>query len=328
MKKRIFLLLALTLITGFFSQIYSQSHNVLAFGCKYSKYPGGRGAAVNAYEVCKICSEKQEKERKARADENQRRTEQLIAKEKAEAEERVRKEKAEAEERAAREAAEKKRKEEIAARLKQESEAATRNANEIRNRYKELNNVEGSEYENEIDGLASYSDKEYFGVKFNEDILWRKPTDNMSVNMTRITGTNYFLLTDFSKKINYSKIYDMYGKLILIDGEEWFQEVIFDKEKNIFKIKILEEPFSEVSSEKLSMGRGKHEVDIYASINDLLAVHRANVEADDAAWKKRYAGTQGAIFAMSYYLEAAKGTLIKTDIKFKILEKKTGYLFR
>lgn len=321
----------LLLLTGLYSHnIFAQSHNIKARNCIYWKEPQRMetGAQVNTYEVCKVCSEKMEKEKKAKAAEDKRRTDIAIAKKRAEAEA-IEKARAKAEEeRLVSEAAEKKRKEENVARLKQESEYATRRANEIRGRYKELNNVQGSTYIKEIDGLKAYNDNEYYGVMFNEDILWRKPKDNMPISLYKIAGTNYFEAYDQSKKLNNLKIYDMYGKTILVDEEEWMDRITFDNESNLMKVRILEEAYRTVSSDKLSMGPGDYKVEIYSTLEDLLAVHKANVEEDKAAWKKRYAGTTGAIFAMSYYLDAAKGTLIKTDTKFKVLGKQKGYLIK
>lgn len=324
--------LAVTLLflVSFFTQANAQSHNIRSLGCKYYKEAPnpGSGARVNGYEVCKVCSEKKEKERLAKVAENKRRNEILTAKLKAEAEA-IEKSRAKAEEeRLASEAAEKKRKEENVARLKQESESATRRANEIRGRYKELNNVQGNTYVKEIDGLKAYNDNEYYGVMFNEDILWRKPKDNMPIYLYKIAGMNYFEIYDRSKKLNNRKIYDMDGKTILVDGEEWVDRITYDSENNLLKVRILEEAYQTVSPDKLSMGPGDYKVEIYSTLGDLLAVHKANVEEDKAAWKKRYAGTTGAIFAMSYYLDAAKGTLIKTDTKFKVLGKQKGYLIK
>lgn len=324
------LAVVLFLFTGLLSLTHAQSHNIKALGCKYHQKSadGESGARVNTYEVCTVCKDKKEKEEKAKRAEDKRRNDIAIAKKKAEAEA-IEKARAKVEEeRLASEALEKKRKEENAARLKQESESAARRANEIRGRYKELNNVQGSTYVKEIGGLKAYNDNEYYGVMFNEDILWRKPKDNMPISLYKIVGTNYFGVYDQSKKLNNQKIYDMYGKTILVDGEEWVDRITFDSEKNLLKVRILEEPYQTVSPDKLSMGPGDYPVEIYSTLADLLAVHKANVEEDKAAWKKRYAGTTGAIFAMSYYLDAAKGTLIKTDIKFKVLGKQRGYLIK
>lgn len=62
--------------------INAQSHNVIALGCKYYKESPnpGSGAKVNAYEVCQVCKDKKEKERKAKLDEDKRRNDVLVAK--------------------------------------------------------------------------------------------------------------------------------------------------------------------------------------------------------------------------------------------------------
>src|SRR5690606_15481063 len=186
------------------SQAMAQSHNVKALGCKYHQKKSGSGAAVNTYEECKVCNDKKEKEREAKLAEDKRRNDILIAKQKVEAEERERI----AAENKAKEEADKKRKEANIARLKQESEAATKRANEIRRRYKQLNNIKGEEYEEEIEGLEAYNDAEYFGVKLDGDFLWRKPTDNLPISMRKISTTNYFIAYNGSK----GKIYNLYGK--------------------------------------------------------------------------------------------------------------------
>jgi|SRR5690554_891894 len=315
--------LMLFILTAIYNQTYAQAHNVKCASCKYWQRPADAKNVVNTGCVCEACRAKDEKELKAKQAEDKRRQDVLIAKQKSEAAERERI----AKENKAREEAEKKRKEENIARLKQESEAATRRANEIRNRYKELNNLKG-EYGEEIKELKAYGDNEYIGVKFNDDILWREPRNNQPIYINRISGTNYFLITDNSKEINNAKIYDMYGKPILVDGYDWIDRVYFDKESDVLEIKIIEEPYYKASSNDLYLGdAGQHETQIYSTKEELLTVHNVIYEKGKAAFRAKYAGTTGGILVSYQTLRVAKGKLIKTDIKIKVLEKKTGYLF-
>jgi|GEM_PF-3542644 len=351
--KKLGLVILLFLFTGLLSQSYAQSHNIKALGCKYhQKGPDIKGAArVNTYEVCKVCSEKKEKERIAKQAEDKRRNDIIIAKQKAEAAERAKKEKAEAEERArkekeriAYEAAEKKRKEETAARVRQESEVAQRRASEIQSRYKQLANVKGSVSVEEVKGLEAYNDKEYFGVKFNGDFLWRKPTDNLPVSLSKINKTNYFILRNGSKQ----KMYDMYGTPLLIDGEEWFDEVIFDSEKNVIRFKVYTEDSYIASNKGLSRSNA-HEVKFYTSKDELLAVHnqlyeiqetrrkriREEEERERAERRKNENSNEPytrATLVMTptpdRKLYISQGKLVTTDLKLKVLEKNIGYFIR
>lgn len=74
--------LVLLMVVGMYSQVYAQSHNVKALGCKYYQ-KSGKGAAVNTYEVCTVCKDKKEKEQKAKQAEDKRRHDVLVAKTKA-----------------------------------------------------------------------------------------------------------------------------------------------------------------------------------------------------------------------------------------------------
>ncbi|WFB65196.1 hypothetical protein PZ892_08240 [Sphingobacterium sp. WM] len=347
------LIVILFLFTGLFSSSFAQSHNVKALGCKYyQKGPDvAHSARVNTYEVCNVCEDKKEKERIAKLAEDKRRNDVLIAKQKAEAAERVRKEKAEAEERErkekeriAYEAAEKLRKEESAARIRQESEVAKRRANEIQSRYKELANVRGVESVEEIEGLEAYNDKEYFGVKYNGDFLWRKPNDNLPVQLRKIIGMNYFVAKNGSKE----KLYDMYGTTLLVDGEEWFDKVTFDQEKNIIKFEIIDESFYNVSSKGLSSSNIPS-ANFYTSKEEILSVHNQLYEIQETKRKRikeeeereRAAKSKNESSDEQYIrvtlvvpptrdreLQVAKGKLIATDLRLKILEKNSGYFIQ
>lgn len=76
----------LLLFVGLFTQTYAQSHNIKARNCKYWKEPPrmGSGAQVTDFSVCKVCSEKKDKEEAAKRAEDKRRHEALVAKTKAE----------------------------------------------------------------------------------------------------------------------------------------------------------------------------------------------------------------------------------------------------
>lgn len=336
-------ILVLFMLTALGSHVYAQSHNVKCASCKYWQRPADAKNVVNTGCVCEACRAKDEKERKAKQAEDKRRNDILVAKQNAEAAERER-QKREAErkeiERIAYENAEKKRRDEATARLKQESEAAQRRASEIQSRYKQLANVKGSVTVEEIEGLEAYNDKEYFGVKFNGDFLWRKPTDNLPISIRKISGTNYFIAYNGSK----GKLYDMYGTPLLIDGEEWFDNVFFDKEKNIIQYEILEEDFYKASDKTFS--GFSHEVRFYTSKEELLAVHnqlyqlyeqkekREQEERERAAKNtyedpnKPYRNVILVYTPPKYTLYIAKGKSVTTDLKLKILEKKVGYFIR
>jgi len=77
--------LMLLFLVSFFTQAYAQSHNIKSIGCKYYQKPSntGSGARVNTYEVCKVCSEKKDKEAAAKRAEDKRRADALVAKTKA-----------------------------------------------------------------------------------------------------------------------------------------------------------------------------------------------------------------------------------------------------
>lgn len=322
--KKIGLVASLSMLPSFFTQASAQSHNIRSLGCKYYKEAPnpGSGARVNGYEECQPCLDKINKELKAKQAENNRRDEILAAKLKAEADklEKERREQLAAEE------AEKIRKAESIARTKKEADEAISRSSEIRSRFKQLNNIKGEEYEEEISGLEAYNDKDFFGVKLNGDFLWRKTTDNLPIQMQKIIGTNYFIAYNGSK----GKVYNLYGKPILIDGEEWIDEIVFDKDNNIFKVKVLEEQYTLASSNELDFAWiNEHEVDFYKTKADLLTVHNALIDAALAAHKKRYAGTTGAILSLGKRdLHAAGGLSIKADLKFNVLEKNRGYFFK
>ena len=79
--------LAVTLLflVSFFTQANAQSHDIKARNCKYwKKSPNpGSGAEVTDFSVCKVCSEKKDKEEAAKRAEDKRRHEALVAKTKA-----------------------------------------------------------------------------------------------------------------------------------------------------------------------------------------------------------------------------------------------------
>lgn len=79
--------LAVTLLflVSFFTQANAQSHDVKARNCKYwKKSPNpGSGAEVTDFSVCKVCSEKKDKEEAAKRAEDKRRADALVAKTKA-----------------------------------------------------------------------------------------------------------------------------------------------------------------------------------------------------------------------------------------------------
>lgn len=309
---------------GLFSPTYAQSHDIKARNCKYwQKSPNpGSGAEVTDFSVCKVCSEKKDREQKAKNEENKRRDDLLAAKLKAEADKFEKDQKA----KKAAEEAEKIRKAESIARTKKEADEAIRRASEIRSRFKQLNNIKGEEYEEEIAGVEAFNDKDYFGVKLDGDFLWRKTTDNLPIYMKKIDGTNYFIAYNGLK----GKVYNLYGKPILIDGEEWIDEIIFDQQNNIFKVKIIEEQYTLASSKELDFGWIKeHKQDFYKTKEDLLTVHHALIEEALAAHIKKYAGTTGAILSLGKRsLSSARGLFLKTDVKFKVLERESGYFYK
>lgn len=319
--------LAVTLLflVSFFTQANAQSHDVKARNCKYYKKPPnpGSGAEVTDFSVCKVCSEKKKKEDDAKRAEDQRRTDIAIAKQKADNERKAK----EIAERLQAEAAEKKRKEENIARAKKESEDALKRASEIRNKYKQLSNIKGEEHEEEIAGLEAHNDREYFGVKLNGDFLWRKPTDNLPISTSKIYGTNYFVAYNGSK----GKVYNLYGKPILIDGEEWFNQVSFNKEKKIFEFKMFDGKPIQVSSEILCYYSSEYIPfeGIYNSISEIKAIYEENLKIADAIRKKRLAesgGKGGTVMCVhSSTPLAIRGRYIATDAKLKILKNQTGY---
>ncbi len=79
--------LAVTLLflVSFFTQTNAQSHDIKARNCKYwKKSPNpGSGAEVTDFSVCKVCSEKKDKEAAAKRAEDKRRADALVAKTKA-----------------------------------------------------------------------------------------------------------------------------------------------------------------------------------------------------------------------------------------------------
>ena len=77
--------LMLLFLVSFFTQANAQSHDIKARNCKYwKKSPNpGSGAEVTDFSVCKVCSEKKDKEAAAKRAEDKRRADALVAKTKA-----------------------------------------------------------------------------------------------------------------------------------------------------------------------------------------------------------------------------------------------------
>lgn len=155
------------------------------------------------------------------------------------------------------------------------------------------------------------------------DFLWRKPNDNLPINLRKIEGTNYFIAYNGSK----GKVYNIYGKPVLIGGEEWFDEVRFDKENLVFECKIYHEKFERISEKHISNWAKKYISfeGIYTSMSEIRSIHDENVKLDRAALEaERAKSPGGSAFIMARYANAAKGTYMVTDAKFKVLKKQEG----
>ena len=335
-----------------YSHAFTQVHKATLPNCVYYKEPprSEHGARVKVEDACPVCQKKANDERLAKLEEDRKRTEARIAKEKEESlarekklkEENERKERAERE-RLAFEAAAKKRKEENNLRFSKERDASIKRMSEIQNRYKEFANIKGQESEEYIEDLVAFSDKEFYGVKYKGDVLWRVKSEYPAWWLYRLMKTNYFILKVGSKH----KIIDMYGNAQLVDGDEWFDDISFDQDKNVIKFKLYLEAFYQASDRELK--ETSHEVDFYMSKDELLSVHNQLYTESENLTRKRkekerlereeynrtnrddnlpYRKVTLVMSRWARQIHIARGEYIVTDIKLKTLDRKVGYFLR
>lgn len=346
MKKVLFLLL----FTFSLSAIsYGQKHNTKCMRCKYSKYALSKktkeqlkGTAMEEC-GCMACSEKERKERIARQAEEKRRAEAIAAKNQAkkEAEER-----AQEESRIAREN-EKKRILEEEVRLKREAEEARRRLDALRNRYAGNNKgtgISGVDNTDYIAELAGFSDnnKKVYGIKLQDSIVFSAPFPEgvNTIYMSRLGNSNHFKLDCFyeGKKWDYryfnniSKLMNMYGQIVKIDGMDTFHSIWINEKDKAFEMIHLKEPLTKSHSETLKYGWARnHKTLVYSSISDAVAVHESLIEAADAAYKAKYSASaksgEVTIGNPSEYIYTANGVVLKTDFKLKVLNNQSGIVF-
>jgi hypothetical protein len=211
------------------------------------------------------------------------------------------------------------------ARAQTDIEAAKRKASQIQGRYSNLSTVSGTKYEGEIKDLTAYNDKDYYGVQLNGEILWRLNNDGIPTRIAKVEGTNFFTLQTGSKY----KLINLYGSPILINGDEWFDAISFNKKFNRFEFNSYDGDRDRLHPKALTCsGRKTAEVSgFYPSLGTPLEIHEANIEVDRACWELYSANNPGSggILVMSSYLNGTSGTRVLTDIEFNVLSSEDGY---
>jgi hypothetical protein len=317
--------------------------------CKYSKYAQSkknkeqlRGTAAQEC-VCAACFEKAKKERLARQVEEKRRSDASAAKVRAkrEAEEREREE--------ARVARENEKKRQLAeeARFKREAEEARRRLDALRNRYAGTNKgtgLSGDDNTGYIAELAGFSDNKnkVYGIKLQDSIVFSAPfpAGVTTIYLGRLGKSNYFKLDCFYEGAKYdyryfnnaSKLMNMYGQVVKIDGMDTFHSIWINEADKAIEMIHLKETFSKSHSETLKYGwKGKHKTLVYNSVSDAVAVHESLIEAADADYKAKYsAGAKSGevtIGNASEYIYTANGVVLKTDLNLKVLNNQSGIVF-
>ena len=324
----------LLFLVSFFTQANAQSHDIKARNCKYWKEPPrmGSGAQVTDFSVCKVCSEKKDKEDAAKRAEDKRRHEALVAKTKAE------------NERKAKEDAEKQRLQNeknkpVNATIVMSSsvsgdtkfEYAESIAKKYERKPKEYK-IQRQQAYNET--LKEFRSKGFFGVYKDGSPIWQKDTEGNRFFIDRFSQTNYFYITDnvgrkdpenlyangehgsgFRSNVNSKSIVDMNGNTKTIDGHPFFESVGQNYHYpefgggygKVWYALVIDRNYTLVSDKGSS--KANHKTKFYNSLNDLLEVHNA------------YAAQENG----GYQLFATSSTLYILDENLKVLDKIKGY---
>ena len=345
--KKVFFLLLFTL--GLSAISYAQKHNTKCMRCKYSKYALSKktkellkGTAMDEC-GCVACAVKAKKEQVARQAEEKRRLEAIAAQNKAKKEAQ---EKAQEEIRIAREN-KKRRQLEEEARLKGEPAEGTQRLDPLRNRY--LGNNKGSGLSGDdntgfIAELAGFSDnnKKVYGIKLQDSIVFSAPFPEgvKTIYLGRLGKSNYFVLDcfyegakwDYHYFNNHSKLMNMYGQIVKIDGMDTFYSIRINEADKAIEMIHLKEAFTKSHSETLKYEWTKnHKTLVYNSVSDAVAVHQSLIEAADADYKAKYSASarsgEVTIGNASEYIYTANGVVLKTDLNLKVLNNQPGIVF-
>lgn len=308
-------------------EVQAQSHNIKCVNCKLWQRPPDVKGIVNDFCVCEACREKIKKEAEAKAAEDKRRNDILVAKQKAEAAERDRKER----ERQAAILAEKKKKEESLARARTEIDQARQRAIEINNRHPNLAKIQGSKTIVELTDLDVFVDENFYGVQYRGEILWKKNHLKNQIQISK-AGNNFFQIYDKTQSLNKYRIVDMYGAPKILDGEDWVSQINFDPESNTYTVK-RRSGKTEVHPDKITStpsGARSPNIEIkdfYPTKATFYELWGERYKINRKQWEEYRARNpnSGSVIVMTFDLRIAPGTVMITEADFTVINKKTGY---